>query len=187
MYSIDQIFRLNSDNVNISVNLERTKFVVNKIWKNASHHQKLQAIALGSYADVTSFDEVITTGRIDVLKAVVISHVFESDPYYLIGLSENDTGYDESVINDFIESYSGSVNGSVSNDKSVVINLISGNPIAKELLDYLSNDIINSTGISDYLTLNEVQDIAKKLELQAHSESMTAKTKLLFIRKILEY
>lgn len=184
MYSFNQISQLNSDKINVSINLNHTKCVVNKLWVNASHHQKLEAIALGSYNDTSSFDEVINTGRIDIQTAVVLSHVFESDPYFIIGLSEKDSGYDEKVLCDFIDSYSRSVNY----DKSPAINLLDTSQRAKDILIDLSETIFNAIEISEQsFILNESIDIINKLYLEAQSENLTAIIKISLIRKILEY
>lgn len=183
MLTLEQIAKLNSDSINISVNTDHTKSVLKELWKNSSNHQKLSAVALGSYEGVNVFNPVLDTGKISLQMAIVLAQTFEISPFYITGEQTNDTYFDDAVLNDFLNSY----NDFLAITETLSTTTLEINPATKAMLQDMYTNIIDNIEISEELLVHETIQIINELNNQARIQNLTAVIKLSLIKRILEY
>jgi hypothetical protein len=184
MITMEQISQLNSDSINISLNPDHTKSVFKKLWDNSAGHQKIYAVALGSYEDIKPFESIKDSGEISVRMALVLAIVFGINPFYIIGETTEDNAFNETDLNEFLKNFEGFP---PVDDPSLSISSIDLNPTTKVMLIELLNSIIDNLEITEKLSLLEANQLIKELNTKSQSKNLTATIKLYLIKRILEY
>ncbi|KZL93968.1 hypothetical protein [Clostridium magnum] len=185
MLSIEQIAQLNSNN--ISVNPDHTKSVVKQLWNNASTHQKQKAVTIGSYKNTKSFGPVKDIGKISVRMAIVLSQVFNVNPFYIIGEETEDNGFNENIMDQFLQRF-GFGDFATSNDSYTQVPSIQRSPITNDILKDFASNIIDSVEMTDELMAlseEEAIQLLKALNTKAKLNNFDSVIKLLLIKKIL--
>jgi hypothetical protein len=184
MITMEQISQLNSDSINISLNPDHTKSVFKELWDNSAGHQKIYAVALGSYEDIKPFESIKDSGEISVRMALVLAIVFGINPFYIIGKITEDNAFNETDLNEFLKNFEGF---SAVDYPSLSIPSTDLNPTTNVMLTELVNNIIDNLEMTEELSLLEVNQLIKELNTQAQLKNFTATIKLSLIKRILEY
>lgn len=183
MLTVEQISQLNSDSINISLNPDHTKSVFKDLWDNSSWHQKLYAIALGSYKDIMPFESVKDLGEISVRMTAVLATVFDINPFYIIDETTEDAKFIESNLSEFLKNFSVI---SLDNPSSYVYTN-DLNSTTKVMLTELMNNVIDNLELTNQIPVIEANQLINELNTQAQLKNLTAIIKLSLIKKILEY
>ncbi|MHB1154702.1 MAG: hypothetical protein ACYCWE_02890 [Eubacteriales bacterium] len=116
MYNADFIQHLKRSN--ISVDGEKTKERVEKMWKNATSEMKTQ-IQQDADCSRASIYRIYTTGAVSAKMVIPFDQKLNVDPYYLTGETDENNGYKEETIDRFLrdKGYSKLLNGSAIAEK----------------------------------------------------------------------
>lgn len=184
MITLEQISQLNSDPINISLNPDHTKYVFKELWDNSAGHQKIHAVALGSYEDIKPFESIKDNGEISVRMAVVLAIVFGINPFYIIGKTTEYNVFNETDLNEFIKNFE---DFSPVDDPALSISSIDLNTTAKVMLTELLKSIFDNLELIEELSLLEANQLIKELNTKAQLKNLTATIKLSLVKRILEY
>lgn len=174
MLEKSQIAQLNSRN--ISKDMNHTKAVVSQIWNHATNDLKQKAVELGSYQNTKSFHPAKISGQISVRMAVVLAIVYGVNPFYITGEKNNDGGFTENTLQDFLNQH-GFAHIASSNDALVQTD----SPKANNSTTHEETTLNEKTTLSEeeVLTLIKAHFIESKLGNKTSVEKLDSILKIL--------
>lgn len=130
------IKKLNSND--ISKNNEVTKKIIHELWDSTTNKKKNDAVELGGYKDTKPFSIARNKGTISVRMVVVLSKIFNINPYYIIGVDEDNNGFNEKDIKRLLIE-NGFKSYIIDNENNMVANMY--NLSLDEFIELLSDKI----------------------------------------------
>ena len=186
MYNADFIQHLKRSN--ISVDGEKTKERVEKLWKSATSELKTQ-IEQDADCSRASIYRIYSTGSISAKMAIPFAQKLNVDPYYLTGETDENNGYKEETIDRFLrdKGYSKLLNGSaiaekpkkrayknkavLENQPEEALNAASDEEAAKD--NTTTSEIKSETEIAKVPSPESEDDLSSKPKKKAIPENQT--------------